>query len=407
MPFVEPSYEALHLETTRLQETYNRFARRYTPPEFEVLCSKSKILDELYRQHVRAKNNLLFGLAPDATYIEKIDCIRELEKRFPRTEPETPERHQAHSALLGALLYLRHTIEEYYSGPYNSALSYVGFTSVLSSALYQTLNEVLRLTDLNKLDDLTIATCCKAYRSHLSSIEAQVGSEFIHKKDVNFFARIDKIVVDAEQRSRLVERQIRQLDAIQGFAGLLRITDSEISSGLNTYVQVLTGELSKKDSLPRQEMLHNLEGTALSPRTKAMISYLLPDEMTLNKDTCATFVATMKERLVVNSKYVLLGAYELVLADCPLPAEGKIEEPFPHTLKKAIGVTLNNVPDDKDRELMLIAFQNYLTLPGIDSEIKFGIWRDHPLLLAQTGQQLKDLQKLLAEMQPLTQSLVM
>ena len=189
MPYTSLSYAKLQEVTSRLQETFHKESHYYTPPFYDVLCDKCgdnslgvNNMQATYLRYVEDKKPKVFGLfwkvAPDPERIAEIACITRLvaDLKKDKTKPETPERIQTHTIMLGAGICRQQISHASYAGtalgyyvlPYLPTTMSGWFSRENATASHQTLVDLLDINEENKLDDLSIFTCCTAYQNHLN-----------------------------------------------------------------------------------------------------------------------------------------------------------------------------------------------------------------------------------------------
>ena len=394
MPYVPPSYEELHQATFELEQTFNEFSNRYFPPTYELLRERCGQIEQIYRQHVGRKTNRIWALSPDPLRLEEITCITRLVDSLPKTfPPGSPQRNPAQNIILGALLYRRLSIKASYDDTLGGkVLSYVPsfvrsfFSRENASALYQTIEEVLELKADKALDDLCVSTCCRAYLNYLRERGATRKSAYI-RDEPDFYEPLEGIIAHADTKSGVMAEKLKPLVAIQSIAEMLRKTDVEICAGLPVLADLLTLKLKSKANFSRQDMIDFMKTTGLSLRVQSFIAELLPNKMIVNQGNCATFVETMKPRLLRHSQYILLGAYVVVL---------KESHGFSPDLSMALNLSIGalkpgNVLDDEGRKWALLGLMNYLALPDLSRDFDFKLWPSFYSLNDKVKKQVREL----------------
>ena len=388
MVYIPLEYKDLHDNTSELQEIFNKESNRYDPPSYEDLCKKVRLMERDYRQRVKEKPNRFFAKQVDSTRFKEISCITHLLDDFQKTASESAEQDKAQNILLGALFYRRRAIERAYEGSVSYCLN---LSEPRSSALYLTIEEMLMLEPRkkNELDPKTVTTCCAAYRKRLDDLGAVVGSVYICESEVDFFQQLDLLISKTQGASRDVTEQMEHLVAIQSFDDFLFKSYTDVCTGLVLFSSALSKELIKKDGLSRKGMMRCLEGVELSPLVKFMIKFLVPAEMSLNKESCCHFVEDIGVILAEYSQHALLGAYVTVLKKTS-PEPSKLTT----TLNLAIdAASLDNTfdEDDKTRLKALTLLGHYLKLPGI-RDLDFSNWRSYNSFKREVEKQAADLQ---------------
>ena len=270
MPYMPLSYEELHRATAEVEQIFNDFSRRYCPPTYELLRERCSEMERTYRQHVGKKGNLFWALSPDLVRLEEITCITRLIESLPKTiPPASPERNSAQNIILGALFYRRLSIKASYEDALGGkVLSYAPsfvrglFSREHASALYQTIEDVLELNAEKTLDDLSVATCCRAYLLYLRERGATRKSAYI-RDEPDFFEKLEAMMVRAEAGSRRDAEQVQHLTAIQSIAAMLRKTDAEVCAGLSSFSATLSTKLNSQASFTRQDMIACISTTSL------------------------------------------------------------------------------------------------------------------------------------------------
>ena len=406
MPYVPPSYEELYRATSKLQEIFHKDAHHYSLPVYELLCetiSGTKAangvdlvdgMESIYQRHVNEKPPLfggLYKLSADPTRVEEIACITKLvvDLNEKQTLPGSPERNQAHNIILGALIYRQLAIKASYTETYiGKLLSHIiWWDRENASALYKTLVDVLKIGPDNTLDDLSVVTCCSAYRNYLKEQGATINSAYI-RNEPDFFSQLESIISNAAEDARVISERIKPLIALQSIAEVLHKTDEEICVGLPKLAAILSKKLATKESLSRDDMIACMPPiTVLSERVTTFISYLLHDEMVVNKENIDKFVSILRDRLAGNSQYILLGAYAIGLNDTQTDSD------LTRALKKAMGALRpGNAIDDEAKDWALIALGHYLTLPGIRRDFDFKAWHGYEVLEQKVSLQIEALQ---------------
>ena len=411
MPYEPPSYEELHFVTSEVQQIFNGFCGRYVPPSCEILRERVGSMEPLYRRYVSEKDNRFFGLSPDPIRLEEIACITYLVTHLPRTTIVSSDRNQVQNIILGALIYRRLFITASYAETVGGLVgAYFPFLRPVlrpvigeekMSALYRTIEETLEINRANALDNLSVATCCRAYLNYLREIGATRKSHYI-RDEPDFFTKLERFTQDAELDARDVAEQIKLLVAIQVISGMLRATDRQVSLGLVSLSEAVAGQLSTKESLTRDDIIECMTALDLSDRVKSLIAELLPDDMLLTNDNAPSFVATMKLRLERNSQYVLLGAYVVVLNDAQT-----IYPNLAMTINTAIGALKpGNSIDNEARHLPLVALGNYLALPNMESDFDFRGWRGLKAIQQKVRGQTRELERIRDMAVPMSASIV-
>ena len=385
MPYNPPSYEELHSATADLETTFNRCAGRYFPPVFAVLCEKGSNMEQAYRGHVFAKKNLFFSLSPDEERLQEIGCITRLIIGL----KDASDQNLAHNIMLGALFSRRILFKKIYeTSIVGRALAtlYVSdwFSRERASAMYQTIAEVLGITIDQKIDELTVFTCCSAYHKYLDDIKSK-NALYIppYTNAPDFLKQLKDIILEVGIGATRISEQIRQLNAIQSITPMLRTTDAEVLEGLSTLSRALHAKLATKENFLRDDIIACIPAS-LCLRAREFIAYLVADDMVVNKKNYDTFVGTMKSRLAIQSQYILLGVYVLVLNDSHV-------SPY---LSEALNESIGGYSlDDDARKLALLALSAYLALPDMRDAFDFTPWHGYDNLKAKVKEHTQALQK--------------
>lgn len=379
MPYEAPSYVELCLRSETLDETFNEVSHRYSPPSYAILRERVSQLEPNYRQKVGAKSHFFFGSSVDSQRLKEIESITALMRSLlSKAVSGVADESQLSAILLGSLFYRRLVIKASYA---QSASA--GFGSEMDSALYQSIHELLGITDSNKLDFLTVASGLRAYYFYVQK------NPHFRCSEPKFSATLSDLISRCELASQPMVNQIKYLSGITSIATSLKITDTQTREGFSVLSKVLVIELKQKASLSRDQLKVYVERLPLSNRVKASVIYMIPDDIALTLVNHAMFEARMKARLERNSQYVLLGAYLLVLSLC----EGD-DAALKKTLKQVIGISIENRMDDKTKELALTALDSYLALPDMKRDFEFLSWQSYDMLQFLVACQLEEAEKI-------------
>lgn len=390
MPYKPPEYQDLCTATSELHDLFNRNCGRYFPPTCELLCEQGSGMERSYRRHIKEKHNLLVALSPDEDRLDEINCITRLIVGL----RDASDKNLTQNIILGAMFYRRITFKAGYSESFvGKVLALVPesvstmFSREMASAMYRTIGEVLGISPTTIVDDLTVLTCCRAYHKYLSDLvdARQDVVPYIPKKEPHILAALSDIILKVEGGADAIAERIRRLTAIQSIAAILSKTDTDVCVGLDLLSKALSTQLSKKDKLSREEIIACMP-KSLSLQTQEIIIYLVADNMVVNKENIALFVATMKSCLIVYSQYVLLGAYVVVINECREDAGLVL------TLKQSIGAhKLGNSMDDDAIDTALRALKAYLELPEMSTTFNFAPWHGHKTLIDKVKTQAREL----------------
>ena len=365
--------------TDLLPVTYTQLSARYVPPDYKTLTEAITNMEKRYGELVllKAKASRFFTPRPEPVRLDQISYIVKLEKILP--EPlTTAEVNATQKVLLGALFYRRISIQSSYDG----IMCWMSGWNPSCSALYRTIDELLGITGSNALDDLSVETCCKAYYEHIMRLPETIRLTYF---DASEHDKLTEMMAVYEEKARPIHEEMRPLFAIGALRQLLDGLHSEMRVQLTVFDAFLMAEkLPEVETLSREAIIASLDTRNPTPRIRAMLDYLLPSDMSLNRLNSAGFLADMQERLAVYSQYVLLGAYIVALGKAP-------SMEVRNTLYRAIGGLLpGNALDDEARELALTALDHYLSLPGI-SDNDFSTFGSYDMLQRDVTLQLADL----------------
>ncbi|ASQ45425.1 hypothetical protein [Legionella clemsonensis] len=389
MGYKLPGYRYLHNNTNILHDTFNKLINRYIPPTYEQVRQKVSSFPEKYNEKVNKKSGLLVNTTRGLR-LDQSACISLLLPKLPE-EGSVQEINQAHNILLGAVIYRFLRIKKSYKPKY---YSYFGY-SPKDSCTYQILEEDFEF-DKQQLDAETIATCCEAYLAYLEQEvvttigkKQKVGDQFPYiKEDVDFYKNLKAIIRDARAIAQPITAQLKIISFVQSVAVSFRTMDNNALEVLPKLSSVVSNKLKKS---PAQELtsedvaeLLDTIHPAVNEAAKETLKLVLPDMVTSKgvftkviisnsspirtEDKYLSFQDYVQEALIMNSQYALLGAYILALS------RSEADKPeLKDALNHAIAAQGVNQLDEKTKKWGLVAFHNYVTIPGIPA-INYKCW---------------------------------
>lgn len=304
MPFSPPSFAALCKYSDDLENTFSAITRRYRSSNLEELLSDvhSKMLDlKKYKPGSERRRNQL------DVFRKLCNELKEIYKL--NSEQKTNE---AKMFLLGALIHRYLRIKMEYLRPDSQVLSLFG-SKIENCDLYIQILKVLKISDENPLDDLTIQTCCQAFYDNMNDGNRYL--EYVHfKSDPYFLQNIQTLIDKYKPRAAPILSQLKAIAFIQSVSVELRRINDLVKDAVQELFQVhLKGE--DFNELTLDNILLKLSESGIHPFTKIRIEQLLLTKFVStsigNRDMDGLMDA-MDQCLQAKSQYALFGAYMVI-----------------------------------------------------------------------------------------------
>ncbi len=348
-----------------LQYYLNKELGRYQSKPYEVLVDATLKLEAHYRDNVKKKTYFLTPHVPDEARLKEIACITFLVLHLPKTDPNTFKRFKVHNIVLGALFYRRMARENTYQRSLLYTLTLGGWTEK-ASALYLSIESILGLDDKNKIDPLTVFTCCSAYKECLEKIKADDKKNYIPESEADL-ALLDTIISESKVDKRYLSFSL-QMDyvvSIESVAKLIKDTDQKMRPSFMTFKEKLLQALKLKEVLLNSDLIACLESCNFIAWKNIFFKYLIPKNTRITKENLDTFIDDRQVELTHFNQYILLGAYVMVLKHEPIKDEQPLPDALIKVLKQAIdSVRADNELDDKTCFKALKVLNSYLMLPS-------------------------------------------
>lgn len=305
MPFSPPGFEQLCRSSFQLENTFSAIARRY----------KSQNLDELLRDvHEQMLNSNQYRPQSDRRS-KQLDVFRKIYNELIDTPSSATEKqnNEAKMFFLGGLIhrYLRLQME-YEKRIDSKVLSFFG-SRVENCNLYKQLLKVLKISDENPLDALTIQTCCQSFYDNMAADNRYLNYAHFHA-DPDFLYNLQTLI---EHYKPLAAPMLFQLQAISFLESLAQALEQINESIDKASIQLIHEELKDKDfnELTLETLVDQLNASNMEAHTKVRIEQLLSTpyvSKTIGQGSADDLLKSIRLSLQARNQYALLGGYLLI-----------------------------------------------------------------------------------------------
>lgn len=222
------------------------------------------------------------------------------------------------------------------------------------------------LPNRNRPDDLTVGTACKAYFEYLMQDKVVNYYPYV-KKDPEYLNNLKKIITKFMKNAAPVHLAVQRIDWICSVGETLLQLDEELESAFGELEQscAITSNWSKN------ALIEKLITLKSNPLIASLMFHIIGEDYVLTSENRALFIKTMKARTLMNSGYILLGAYlfceQLPYLQCPIYT--------------ALNIDRNTLPPDKKTYALALGYlKRFMSLPLIEKSMRLNAFGDFEIL---------------------------
>lgn len=370
MVYTPPRYQKLQKDTVDLLTSFNAISKRYDPLSYDIICNKLDLLEAKYLEEAQKKAKSSWILSSDVKKrLDQIACITQLKNNLIR-EGDEATRPQRQKILLGSIFYREARLKKQYE-PYRY------FRGRKNCALYQILN---REFYLDSVDWQTRAECYQAYLDYLDQEGVKERFQYI-KDNPSYIEDLKTYTASASRKAKPIGAQLKVLRFIQTLGTALLSTDKLLSEHLDAIsraIDIRIESLDEEGYIENSEIILLIKSLKLTEKDKKFIEEMLPSVITKKGIAVETsegfrwisFTEYMEQKIIVTSKYALMGAYALSLKKF----HGMVN--LVKVLENVICDSKMNAIDEKNSQIAFRALKKYLIYT--EEEVDFSAW--NPLI---------------------------
>lgn len=364
--YKRPLYEELKDYTSKLFRHFNHNSRRYVPPSWDDLVKSCSSLETAYR------TSKYYQASKNEVRLNQIACITMLCNNLVSDlsiDANEEKLTEAKDILLGAIYYRYYRLNEEYRSLSTATFGF--FSARTRCALSVCLESILKLSELNQMDELSVHTFLVAYRQHLMRDDYYKKFDYIARHKTY----IPQLISRIEQASVLSEPLRKQFKFIEFIKNLDTVSDEldakveEFISRLNTDLKRQARLLPDEGSISRTEIINRFDALKPDPRTRHTILGLITESDFMRANGAFHSVSSpkndFKEALsqlyFVQKKMLLIGAYLVILHIANTPSQEKLFE----TVAKGLKLSPENKLDYQTKQIALKIFNAFLYGPSI------------------------------------------